>query len=343
MDVSCIIPMIHDYPQSIMTINSIQAEMEFSDLDYEIIIVENGSVDPYTEKFLGAYRVPIRKGLIRYDFESVQCGPAARMKGARMAKGKYILFMDSHTNLARNSVNILVDSMEELGAGVAHGATVKTHVVPPHVRGLHYRLFGNRGPCLNSHFHGAYSRAGQDDPYPCVGANLAYTMFRTEELLELHGYHPKCQYYPHPEGYLPLKYLMFGRGVWAIPKAYHFHSVYRNPGSHGGPKWIIDVQGDPHTLVGNDHLICNAMICSYTLGGDKWMDIIYDTWAKKIRSKYILKGIREYAKSEAEEEHNWVQNNMEKTLDEVLIEARKNKIKGMENYPTELLGEDPIG
>ena len=342
MDISFVIPSIQDYPQIIMTLNSIQAEMEHSPLNYEIIYVENGVRDPYTEKFLQAYRVPISKGLIIHDFEPYQCGPAARMKGARQAKGKYILFMDSHTVLGKNSVQILINTMETQETGIVHGATVKTHVVPPHVRGLHYRLFGNAGPSLNSHMHGAYSRAGQGDAYPCVGGNLAYTLFKTEELLELRGYHPKCQYYPHPEGYLPLKYLMFGRQVWADPNAYHFHSVYRNPGSMGKPKWSIPIDDDFYNLVGNDHLICNAMMCAYTLGGDKWLDIIYDYWAKKIRSKYVLNGIKSYAKSEAEEEFNWVQNNLEHTLDDVLFNARKNRIKGMENYPS-FLGEDPLG
>jgi len=343
MDISFVIPSIQDYPQIIMTINSIQAEMEHSSLTYEIIYVENGVREAYTDNFLKAYRVPISKGLIVYDFEPYQCGPAARMKGAKQAKGKYVLFMDSHTTLGRDSIQTLINTMENKEAGIVHGATVKTHVVPPHVRGLHYRLFGNAGPCLNSHFHGAYSRAGQDDAYPCVGGNLAYVLFKTEELLELRGYHPKCQYYPHPEGYLPLKYLMMGRQVWAEPNAYHLHSVYRNPNSMGKPEWRIPIDDDFHNLVGNDHLICNAMICAYTLGGDKWLDIVYDTWAKKMRSKYVLKGIKAYAKSEAEEEYNWVQNNMEHTLDEILIKARKDRIKGMENYPTELLGEDPLG
>jgi len=80
MDISFIIPMLHDYPQIIMTVNSIQAEMAETGLKYEINVVENGEVDPYTEKFLEAYRVPISRKLINYYFEPVQCGPAARWK-----------------------------------------------------------------------------------------------------------------------------------------------------------------------------------------------------------------------------------------------------------------------
>jgi hypothetical protein len=232
--------------------------------------------------------------------------------------------------------------MEDLGAGIIHGAMVKTHVVPPHVRGLHYKLFGNPKQNLQRSFHGQYQQAKQSEPYECVGGNLAYTLFKRDELLELHGYHPKCQYYPHPEGYLPLKYLMFGRTVWGVPQAYHFHSVYRVPGSHGKPEWKIPIKDDTYTLRGGAFHTCNAMICAYTLGGDKWLDLMYDAWSKEIRSGYVLKGIKEYAKTEAEEEHNWVMNNMEKSLDEVLTEARKNKVKGMSDWFNGI-GRDPLG
>ncbi len=341
MDVSFVIPMIQDYPQIIMTVNALQAEMEYSNFTYEIIVVENGIIDSYTDNFKKAYRVPMSRNEIRYFFEPVQCGPAARMKGAEEARGKIIHFMDSHTIPARNSVNIMLYEMEDLDAGVLHGATVKTHVVPPHVRGLHYKLFGNPKQNLHRSFHGTYNKARQNTPYECMGGNLAYTMFKREELLELRGYHPKCRYYPHPEGYLPLKYLMFGRSVWAVPTAFHFHSVYRNPGSHGRPRWVIDIQDDKYTLQGGDFHICNSMICAYTLGGEKWLDILYDSWSKEVRSSYVLNGIKEYAKEQAEEEHEWVMNNMEKSLDEVLTEGRKKKIKGMEDWFTGI-GEDPL-
>lgn len=343
--------MLHEYPQVIMTINSIQAEMEETGLNYEIIIVENSERDPYTEKFLEAYRVPLQKEKIRYTFEPVQCGPKARMKGVNIAKGKYGLFMDAHTVMGRDSATILIDTLEKHDAGLVHGALVKTHKVPPHVRGLHYRLFGNRGPDLNSHFHGSYSKAGRNKAYPCVNANLAYVLFKVNELKELRGYHPECKYYPHPEGYLPLKYLMFGRKVVAEPNAYHFHSIYRMQqfeknylskiGCNQQKTWRIEIQGDPYGMVGQDHLICNAMICAYTLGSEKWLDILYDTWTKKIRSKYVLNGIKSYARQLAKTERLWVINHAEKTLDQVLTEARKHKIDGMENWFSKI-GDDPL-
>jgi len=341
MDLSIVIPMIHEYPAIINTVNSIQAELAEHEYDYEIIIVENGVVDDYTEKFLEAYRTPIRLKTIKYDFEPNQSGPAARMKGSEIARGKYLMFMDAHTDCGRDSFKHLIDTMEEKDAGIAYGATVKTHWVPPAVRGLHYRLFHNRGPCLNTHMHGAYSRPGIDFPYKCVSANLAYVMFKRYEFLAFRGYHPKCRFYPHPEGYISLKYLMFGRQPWGVPKAYHFHSVYRNPNAHGKPVWNITIKGDPYGLKGNDHLICNAMICAYTLGGEKWLGIVYDSWAKRVRSKYLLKGIRDYAREQAQEEYKWVQRNKLHTLDEVLTQARLERVAGMENW-FQSIGEDPI-
>jgi len=346
MDLSIVIPMIREYPQVINTVNSIQAELGGTELDYEIILIENGVIDSYTDKFLKAYEVPIRNKIIKYEFEPNQCGPAARMKGAYMAKGFYLMFMDAHTVCGKDSFKHLIDTMEKKDAGIAYGATVKTHWVPPRVRGLHYRLFGNRGPSFNTHMHGAYSRPLVETPYKCVCANLAYVMFKRYEFLAFRGYHPACRFYPHPEGYISLKYLMFGRQPWAVPKAYHFHSVYRIPEAHNDeagekPKWPITIKGDPYNLVGNDHLICNAMICAYTLGGEKWLEIVYDSWARRVRSKYLLKGIRDYAREQAQEEYEWVQRNKLHTLDEVLTQARLERVDGMENWFS-AIGDDPL-
>ncbi|MCK5643630.1 MAG: hypothetical protein KAJ19_22715, partial [Gammaproteobacteria bacterium] len=170
----------------------------------------------------------------------------------------------------------------------------------------------------------------------------AYCMFDRHEFLAFHGYHPECRYYPHPEGYLPLKYLMFGRQPWGYPRGYHFHSLYRAKDAQGvRMKWNIPIGEDTYDLVGNDHVICNAMICAYTLGGEKWLQILYDNWHKKLRSKWLLNGIRDYAREVSRPEYEWVQRNKLYSLDEVLIKARKEEWKGMENWNPEI-GDDPL-
>ena len=142
VDISFIIPMINEYPAILHTVNSIQIEMAEKNYEYEIIVVENGKIHEYTDNFLKGYRIPIQRELIRYAFEEVQCGPAARQKGAEMAYGDKIMFMDAHTNLGRNTIAPMIKAFDLLDAGIIHGSVVKTHWVKPSERGLHYCFCG---------------------------------------------------------------------------------------------------------------------------------------------------------------------------------------------------------
>lgn len=330
-DVSVVLPAIHEYPALIHTLFSIQNE--FSDLNYtwEIVVVENGEQDSYTPKFLQLFRVPIARKQIKYLFEPIQCGPAARMTGAKAAQGKFLVFMDAHSEVGKNTLPLLLNTLEEKQAGEVHGVTVKTHW-DPNAAGGHYQLFGGGGPNLFSHMHGTYCRAVQGNgPYLVANATLAYVAFWRKEFLKLRGYHPACRFYPHPEGYLPLKYWMFDREVWLHPQAFHFHSNYpRNYGTKIHEGLTIDIKGDPYKVVGNDHCIRNAMICGYTLGGEAWLQHIYDYWSKKVRSKYVLNGIKEDARRVSEDERQWILDNAHWTLDETLQRLHDIKVKGTE-------------
>ena len=342
VDVSFVLPMVHEFPSVYFTLFSIQNEMLGGNYSYEINVIENGEQDIHTPNFLTLFRGPISGKLINYDFEPTQCGPAARMKGARMAKGKYIIFADAHTVFGRDTIPKMIEPLEKDVSDEVHGTTLKTHWVPR--GGAHYKLFNNGGPNLNTHFHGTYARA--DDPvtlYPIVGGTLAYVAFRRQEFLDSHGYHPECRYYPHPEGYLPLKYLMLGKRVHCKPDCFHFHSNYpRNYGTKiKSEPVVIDIKGDPYTLMGQDNLIRNAHLCAYTLGGDKWLKILTDSWLTKVASQYVVKGIAEDAKIAAQGERKWVEANAKYTLDEVLTQARKDKIAGMSDW-LPAIGEDPL-
>lgn len=309
---------------------------------YEINIVENGEVDPNTEKMKLLFRTPITAKLINYAFCETQCGPASRMVAARMARGKYIIFIDAHTELGKNTVPKMIELLENDTADEVHGTTLKTHWVP--FGGAHYKLFGNAGPCLNTHMHGSYSRAKDPKkPYPIMGGTLAYVAFRREEFLDSRGYHSAARYYPHPEGYLPLKYLMLGKRVVCRPDCFHFHSNYpRNYGSKiKNDPVVINIKGDPYPLMGQDNLIRNSHLIAYTLGGDKWLKILTESWLNKVASRYVVEGIAIDAKIAAEEEREWILKNQVKTLDEVLIEGRKNKVAGLEDWFLPI-GDDPL-
>jgi len=246
--------MVHSYPEVIHTLFALQNELVDENYTYEIIVVENRDVDPYTKRFRRYFRIPERLGLIRYFFEKTPCGPAARMKGAIEAKGKYLMFCDAHTQPGKNTIPLLVDFLESnSNVGIVHGSTMYSHIDLNRGAGCHYDLFGG-DINLYSHFHGRYQRCRCMEPYQVAGAALAYMMVRRKEFLDLRGYHPACRGYPHPEGYVPLKYYMMGFECWSIPKAWHLHSLY--PRNYGTPPQVeIEIDGKTKKLVGNGVLI----------------------------------------------------------------------------------------
>jgi len=331
LDISVILPYINDYPAIIHTLFAFQNEFYDENLSYELIAVESRARNPYTDRFLNYFRVPIHLGIVKYGFEEIPCGPAARMTGAKMAQGKYLLFTDSHVQPGKNTVPMMVDFLEEnANVGSVHGCTVKSHIDLQRGAGCHYDLFGG-DINLYSHFHGRYQRCRGAEPYPVAGASLAYVMVRREEFLKLHGYHSECRGYPHPEGYVPLKYWMFDYECWSMPKAFHIHSNY--PRSYGvAPKVNIEMDGKSYRLVGNDNLIRNAMICAYTLGGGEWIDKVWNEWHSRGGNSRILDGIKVSALKATSKERKWIQDNAKHTLDEILDELYRREIRGMESY-----------
>jgi len=241
--ISVIVPFIHEYPSVYSTVNNIQTEMEDSKYKWEIILVENGVVDRNTPHMKKLYRWIIRQGILKYFFEDRQCGPVARNTGVREADGDFIVFMDAHTTLGKNSIDPLADYLsdhEECGS--VSGLTSWSHY--DFIRlGSYYELFhrkekqesGKGSRTLPTAMHGHYMGMGHlrdkdllinPRPFEVVMGSQAYTMYRREEFLGLEGYFDECRFYPHPEGHMPLKVWMTGKKVVIHPHSYHIHGMY---------------------------------------------------------------------------------------------------------------------
>ncbi len=325
VDVSVVIPFVHEYPALIQTVFAIQNEFVDLNYDYEIIIVENRERDNYTDKFLHYMRTLINKQQLKYFFEERPCGPIARNTGAKNARGKYLMFTDAHVVWGKNSVPLMIKTLEETGAGLVHGTTVWSHYDQHHA-GAHYKLFDGGGPNLFSHMHGTYQRRRDAmQPYKVAGGTHAFIIFHKEEFLWINGYNEACRYYPHPEGYIDLKYWMFGRECWLEPRAFHYHSLY--PRNYGAP---------PVDMPWHDHTIRNVMICAYTLGGEEWLDKVYSEWLSRKAKPEVLDKLKASAIERAKDEREWILNNAVRTLDETLLYLHKEGIKGMEVLPLEL-------
>jgi len=373
--VSIVIPFIHEYPNLYGTVNALQAYAQASELDFEIIVAENGTMDPNTPKAFTGDRALYRAimggddSLLKYVFEIRQCGPIARNTGARIASGDYVMFMDAHTTPglnaeAPNSIEALVEVLEDNpDVGGVSGLTAWSHY--DYMRlGSFYELFhtpekrasGKGGPSLRTHMHGHYMAIGhiprshpqrreitvEMQPFDVVMGSQAYTMYRLDEFLKIGGYFEGARFYPHPEGYMPLKMWMTGKRMVVHPKSWHIHGMYPRTYAaspverdakikeYGGYSW-------------QQHFQRNVMMIALILGGEKWMKICHDAhWRPNL--DWLEEDLVQSAVSTVESqagELEWFYSHREMTLDEVLTMARRERILGMEKW-YDGIGSDPL-
>jgi len=368
--ISICIPFIREYPAVYLTINNFQVELVDSKYDWEIIVAENGTQDVNTPKgFTGnraLYRVPMKMGMIKYVFEPSQGGPLARNAAAKLATGDYLLFCDAHTSPGKNTIDLMVDYLEETPeCGCLMGMTMKSHYHKDH-GGAFYELFHQEkeqlregGPTLATHMHGTYRalRSIPIDirykPFPVVVSTQAYVMYRREEFWDLGGYLEGGHFYPFPEGYLPLKVWMSGKECHTHPDSWHIHGEPCRSYFGTGPerrKKIREYGGYGEV----EHGWMNVMKTAYILGEEKWIDICRDALQFKHNvPDYKMQELYDVSLESATPEREALKGKFKYTLDEILIKARKEGISGMkDNYNRKgmlthsgwdtRVGEDPL-
>lgn len=107
MDVSVIIINYNTLEITKDAINSILEKTK--EINYEIILVDNASVDGSVEYFENNYKGKI---LFIKNTENLGFG-RANNKGIKIAKGKYVFLLNSDTLLINNAIKILYDFMEK--------------------------------------------------------------------------------------------------------------------------------------------------------------------------------------------------------------------------------------
>ena len=376
LDLSIIIPFIHEYPNIYGTVNNIQTELKDCNYSWEIIVVENGTVDENTPKAFTGPRALYRAIMgdkIRYVFEPNQCGPVARNSGARIARGKYLMFMDAHTTLGKNSIEPLIETLEkDSDCGCVSGLTAWSNYNKERL-GSYYELFGGHGgPTLLTHMHGHYmpfGRVKSDKPFLAVMGSQAYTIYRKKDFFDVGGYFDGARFYPHPEGYMPIKIWMCGKSVKINPDSWHLHGMFHRHYQKGDAEKRIEmikfaetieevreILQEPTTddghekrqeyggLSWHEHGKRNVLMIAYILGEEKWLNLC----------KEAVQASNELVESAKETVHKYPAYKLlrEKEvygLDELLTTARYSnhlddtdeKIWGMEKWDKRI-GVDPL-
>lgn len=98
--------------------DAIESCLEQTYRPLEVIVVDDGSTDGSTDLIYDyAYRFP---QLVRFHVQRNQGGPVARNRGASLAKGDFLFFLDADDRLRQNTIERLVKTIE-LGSDIAYG------------------------------------------------------------------------------------------------------------------------------------------------------------------------------------------------------------------------------
>lgn len=127
IDYSIIIPAYNEEKMLENTIKHLKVAMASIDLNGEIIVTDNNSTDrtAVIAKEMGA-------GII---FEPINQISRARNAGVKIAKGRYLIFVDADTIVPAALLQKAINNLES-GKVCGGGATVTSHDVPVVVKGV---------------------------------------------------------------------------------------------------------------------------------------------------------------------------------------------------------------
>ena len=146
--ISIVIPARNEWPNIVHTIYSIIHCLEadgFSNKDFEIIIVDNGSDDDAFPRrgVKGTISYLMPRGIywsrvLRVVKDPIFGNHTARNVGAKIALGKYLFFSDAHMAYRPGFFKTMIKTIDESG-GLFHGAINWLGAYPPHHSGTGFQ------------------------------------------------------------------------------------------------------------------------------------------------------------------------------------------------------------
>lgn len=320
-DVSVVIPFGNDFPAIYFTLNNIASILVASKLTHEFIVVVNNTpaenfeearksiLDPAND--FGKYH---RLTVIHNEIAS---NGLAANAGAAVATGKYLLMTDAHVIVHPNLFTECIQVMDDnLDAGLVHAPVTWTGI--PYAKDpdgsflfvhskrcyqYRYREFDKTGDWyLSRHFHGTYNHhLSSPKPYPIAGCGHGLYMIRRSTWERIGGYHPAQRAYGGREAFVTFKAWLLGFRNFTVPTTNHIH-----------------YNGRRHYAWTNDLWLKNNMMQAYSIGGDKWLDIIYASFLKKPGIKLpIIERLRNEAVAESTEQRAFVLANQRCAFDDL--------------------------
>ena len=292
--VSVIIPTRNEHQNLKWTLQAAMADLE--GMDYELIPVLN-RCHPDEPDDLRRY-MPFKndRGQVLVYNDKPSCWQA-RNFGAEHAKGKYLLFLDSHVIPSPGSYRRLIE-YHEGWKGVAHCA------VNYWLEFEHKTLYGYRWQ--PEKFWGTWTRVKPEPPdYKVIMSGTSSSLIDRDVFFEIRGFNEHLGIYGGGEPYLDLKVQMFGYDVRLPPDCRLWHLTEPR-----GYNW------------NNNDLHRNFMIAAFALGGEEFLEPVYNNYLIGCKGveRYIddLNKLRAEAIMLAAPDYEWTMKNAKRTLKEVL-------------------------
>jgi glycosyltransferase involved in cell wall biosynthesis len=312
MDISFVIPVLEDFPLIVYTVNGIMLDLMDGTIDYEIILIDDGSktnktqIDTFGKNYAHLYKN------FHYLRNHGQDGWAfITNKGIERAKSDLIIRLDSHVQLCKYFTASVLDIMENNdNISVLHPAIALGGA--PTRFGRQYSLITGDGVNLLKHgFWGHWHTVKlSDDLYPIAAGGHGTIAFRKSSI---GYYHYAVRKYWGGETYFDIRHWMFDEEVYAAPHIFSIHYPGKRMWAH-----------EKH----HEHSVRNRFICAYSLGGIPWLDHVFEYYkfdTKLLKEEVLLQLYSEaISKSSTEVKENM--DYCERTLDECFEYWEKNNV-----------------
>lgn len=309
IECSVVIPFCNEVPQVLFTIQSLIEELD-GFCKYEIIVIDNLSdnsmacvsgerkfpirqrnffMNPNTGHTIGTYF--FRKGIVKYfTYDEKQSHWQAKNVGIRESSGKFVMFLDAHCVMKRDSVRKMIQFLrnppEERIGGV--------HAYINYMLDSHSLEYKVQKKTFGYQFCSAQidpvTKRRRTKPYKVCVMSTCGMMCPRSTLDELGGWNREFGIYGGGESYMNWKQSTCGYHHWIHPEAECWHWAEKR-----GYSWN-------HT-----DFVRNSFIAAYCIGGEKFLTEQVEQRVKKDRPDVINRladDVREKCKPDMEFIHS---------------------------------------
>jgi hypothetical protein len=291
-----------------LTVHSLFLDLENSGLEYEFCIQISGTNEKYHTDTYTILEYIKKTGKLGYLNHSkvVLSPPTARQMAVDNAKGEFLFFFDNHVIVKSGYFKRALESMKQYNMDMLH-STTSFYMDQPKI--YHYTL------CLEKNFWatGTHTAVDEVNPYRIAAGGHGGFIVKANVFREVGGYWTGFKGYGGEEIYFDLKMAMLDKTNWIDPQLIHYHYA----GNRGYPRHYTD------------EFYVNMLSVANILGGDEWMNKLYDSFSSnysKVKTGKTMFDLMDEAYDVSQESSYTFSLERKRTLDEQLDYFKNNHI-----------------